>query len=584
MVWNLTQAVFSVAAFALYVASTYEYFEQIFITEIVLTGFFIVDYTLNWLMTRNKFYWIWSLQGVIDMVTLVPVLAELIVRAVVPNSSAQLQFLRSLRVLRALRVARVLPVTKYAADETQKQIIQWFLAVVCVVLISAGIMQSVMSQERDEFTYNTALYFMTVTLATVGYGDIVPTTPTSRGVITVIVFIAFPLAAYQTARLISLQNAYDPQKGKFKLTPQRTHLIVTGTLYYTNVLAMFREIFHEERQNKNVSVCLLSMVVPDQDLRFMLDHPFYSQRAQYLLGSPLNVSDMLRARADAATLCIVLSPRHATNYKASDVETVQKYLRYLQMKLAVVLLVLLNPTFVVSMRRAFPEVRIAVELLGPENIPLISSFDPAISVTDYKMGLLGTSVRVPGFSTLLSNLLRTDGPSESEVMTWHAKYLNGAGLEIYSARLPVVFEGISFANAMAILYETFAVVLFAHRPNNDEKTISVAPMDAIMHEGDTVFMMADDAIPANTIEHLDKLPNALEYPPEDATPRHRIQHLIDQGSIAMTLSAKTTPIERESPKTMRRRFDSVGGPNLNVSSRTESIDDDDSVDCGNVDG
>ncbi len=52
--------------------------------------------------------------------------------------------------------------------------------------------------------------------------------------------------------LTLLQSEYDPRKGKLKFNPQRTHLVITGSLYFTNVLAMFREIFHEDRHNKNI--------------------------------------------------------------------------------------------------------------------------------------------------------------------------------------------------------------------------------------------------------------------------------------------------------------------------------------------
>ncbi len=72
-------------------ASTYTYPDGIFYAEIVLTCFFIADYVLNWLMTRNKLYWIWSLQGFIDIVTIVPTLAAIIVRWAVLGTNAEVR-------------------------------------------------------------------------------------------------------------------------------------------------------------------------------------------------------------------------------------------------------------------------------------------------------------------------------------------------------------------------------------------------------------------------------------------------------------------------------------------------------------
>ncbi len=280
LAWNLFQTFISLVAFGLYIAELYNDTQDVsglFIAELVLTAFFILDYFINMYASRNKLRWIWSWVGLIDMLTILPTVAELVVRLVwTSTNTVQLQFLRALRVMRTLRILRVLKITKYSSDESQKRILQWFLAVVCVLLVSTGIMQAVMP---GELSFHTTLYFMVVTLSTTGYGDIVPTTAVSRGFITVIIFIVFPLGGYQTARLIHLYTLYDPRKGHFRSTPQRLHLIITGPIKYTNVLPMFRELFHSERAKHYVSVCLLAASAPDPDLEFMLSHEYYIQRS-----------------------------------------------------------------------------------------------------------------------------------------------------------------------------------------------------------------------------------------------------------------------------------------------------------------
>lgn len=286
--WALFQALLSVAAFALYVISLYTPSYSLFLAELAIVCLFLVDYFLNGYLTRNKLLWIWSANGIIDIVTIVPVFAELATNPA-NQDGLGLSFLRALRVLRILRVARLVPVSSFASGVIQRALIQLFIWVVCILLICAGIMQSIEAQVRPGgMNYHTAIYWMTVTLSTTGYGDIVPTTEGSRGALTIIIFVVFPLVGLQTARLIELQSLYDKHKGAMQSTPQRIHMVIVGDMNYSTVLIMLREIFHKVRPNRNISVVLLSTQTPSPGLKVLLSSPFYSSRVEYLLGSALN--------------------------------------------------------------------------------------------------------------------------------------------------------------------------------------------------------------------------------------------------------------------------------------------------------
>lgn len=520
VIWNVWQAFISVVAFAIYVANTYYQpfsptYEALYTVELVLTGFFIVDYLCHFYITANKFYWIWSVYGVIDMVSIVPVLAEAVIRSVA-SSSAGIQFLRALRVFRTIRLVRVFRVSKFASTELQKELVQWVLMVVCIVLVTTGIMQAVMLPEyNNDFNFNTALYYMVITLSTLGYGDITPKTELSRGLITLIVALAFPLAAYQTARLIYLRSLYDPRKGGLGKVPQRVHLVVTGSIHFTNTLALFREMFHPERQIRNISVCLLSSEPPDPELEWLLQHPFYRERVTFLIGNSLSPADLIRARADVARMVLVLGPPTAESVRPTDVETVMHYL---------------------SVRRALPDVRVAVQLLGWEDVPLVSPYDPVLSILDYKMGLLALSVRAPGFSTLLSNLMRTDTEPEEDaqhvVPSWHHKYLFGAGHELYTCLLSEAFEDYSYAEVANVLYDMFGVVMIGCRRKAVGVTQMLLSHTTIMKNGDAVFVLAQDDLVSRTLVHLRSVPLGTI---EQQTPRSHVQRLISDGHIPQSI-------------------------------------------------
>jgi len=52
--------------------------------------------------------------------------------------------------------------------------------------------------EPDTFVdFHTSLYFMSITVTTIGYGDLHPTTPLGRGLMILVVFITFVLVPAQ---------------------------------------------------------------------------------------------------------------------------------------------------------------------------------------------------------------------------------------------------------------------------------------------------------------------------------------------------------------------------------------------------
>ena len=118
--------------------------------------------------------------GIMDAVTILPSLLD---RAQGGGSAtggaghSSFPFLRFIRVLRLLRLVRLIKVAgNRSISAVEKQIHTIVLLITCLVFISAGVFHAVESSNRspDEPTlmFGQALYFLVVTIATVGYGDI----------------------------------------------------------------------------------------------------------------------------------------------------------------------------------------------------------------------------------------------------------------------------------------------------------------------------------------------------------------------------------------------------------------------------
>ena len=156
------------------------------ITDIVTTILFIVDYLLRFATADLKLegkslpflrypFTIWA---IIDLLSILPTVTVL-------NSGFKL--LRLFRVFRTFRVFRVLKAFRYSKNvailmQVIKQSKDALLAVcglaVAYIFVSALVIFNV---EADSFnTFFDAIYWATVSLTTVGYGDIYPVTTAGR--------------------------------------------------------------------------------------------------------------------------------------------------------------------------------------------------------------------------------------------------------------------------------------------------------------------------------------------------------------------------------------------------------------------
>lgn len=188
------------------------------IIDKVCVGIFIVDYLLRWITADYKFQknntvsflrYPFSIMAIIDLISILPSLTIL-------NQGFKL--LRLFRMFRALRVFRAFKLFRYSKNaqiianifKKQKGPLSYVLILALGYIIISALV--VFNVEPDSFgSFFDAIYWATVSLTTMGYGDIYPVTEIGRIVTMIsslfgIAIVALPAGIITAGYMDELSN------------------------------------------------------------------------------------------------------------------------------------------------------------------------------------------------------------------------------------------------------------------------------------------------------------------------------------------------------------------------------------------
>jgi voltage-gated potassium channel len=183
------------------------YGPELRIIEWVFTALFTAEYLVRLLVVRRPLNYAFSMLGVIDFLSIVPTLATLML----PGS----RYLVTIRTLRLLRVFRIFKLGQFVGEgefivtalKASRFKILVFLTAVVTLVVVMGTLMYVVEGGRNGFTsIPQSIYWAIVTLTTVGYGDISPTTVLGRTLASILMILGYAIIAVPTG-IVSAQMA-----------------------------------------------------------------------------------------------------------------------------------------------------------------------------------------------------------------------------------------------------------------------------------------------------------------------------------------------------------------------------------------
>ncbi|KAJ3444332.1 calcium-activated potassium channel alpha chain [Anaeramoeba flamelloides] len=416
-----------------------------------------------------KYYF--SFYALIDNVILIPLGIQIIMK----GSTLKYAMSNPLRPLRAFRIGRTFRLLDRSKTVVQKNINRLLLSMISLLFCGGGIL-IYLEQSKQTLSFHKALYFIVITIATVGYGDVVPQTPAGKVLIIILVVSTAFLIPYHLTKLNAIFKTYRGLSGKYTNNESIEHVILTGSLTTSSVIDFLREFITrsnpEKGYSKNIRIIALSETKISDEIKYILGDPFFDNWIKIVEGSPAVKNDLNRVSLKQAKACIILANKNTHNEYLEDSS---------------------NAMATLAVKDFCPYMRTYVQFILPDRKQNFKQFgvEGSISTKIMKMDLISLNCMYPGTSTFLSNLVQTHHPistkDDDSMPIWEKEYLHGLSMEIYTVVLPKVFKNKTFDEVSLLLYQKLSIILFAIVIDD----ISGNPV-CLLNPGNTHFISTGD--------------------------------------------------------------------------------------------
>ncbi|XP_046593846.1 calcium-activated potassium channel slowpoke isoform X31 [Neodiprion lecontei] len=538
--------------------------------DLAFNIFFMVYFFIRFIAASDKLWFMLEMYSFVDYFTIPPSFVSIYL----DRTWIGLRFLRALRLMTVPDILQYLNILKTSSSIRLAQLVSIFIS---VWLTAAGIIHLLEnSGDPFEFTnpqhlsYWTCVYFLIVTMSTVGYGDVFCQTVLGRTFLVFFLLVGLAIFASCIPEIIDLIGTRNKYGGTLKNERGRRHIVVCGHITYESVSHFLKDFLHEDREDVDVEVVFLHRKPPDLELEGLFKRHFTT--VEFFQGTIMNPIDLQRVKVHEADACLVLANKYCQDPDAEDAANIMR---------------------VISIKNYSDDIRVIIQLMQYHNKAYLLNIpswdwkqgDDVICLAELKLGFIAQSCLAPGFSTMMANLFAmrsfktkwlVDWNQSPDMQAWQNDYLRGTGMEMYTETLSPTFIGMPFAKATELCFTKLKLLLLAIEIKGDagnDSKISINPRGAKIAANTQGFFIAQSAdevkrawfyckachddIKDETLIKKCKCKNceiSRERDDLNAMRNHR-------NSVGMTLMNSTKQVNKVKPNVNRTPNDSLSSPN-----------------------
>ncbi|KAG0215976.1 potassium channel, sub T, member 1 [Mortierella sp. NVP41] len=289
------------------------------------------------------------------------------------------------------------------------------------------------------------LYFVLITMSTVGYGDLTPKNQVGYAIVVLLIMAVVSVFPFMISGIMDALAQAKAGEGIFKSGGNK-FMIISGSLHSAQKLANVLNGFwftNKEYSNAAFKIVIFGLNEPSKEIQALLHSARYKNRVVYLKGTPLENKDLERIQARHAEGIFIIADRNSPfSPQEEDRHNTLSTLAFRNVSNAGIYTYNLLPETEIYQKMAATQVVCADEL---------------------RQVLLAFNCLQQATATLVLNLLHQHRPSEKFTEAWEAEYDDSLGNEFYISYLNPIFDGKPFGFVSWFLYRRFQVILFGVR-------------------------------------------------------------------------------------------------------------------------